>query len=952
MTGLPRALLATLLLVLLALLAAWQVPPRLAWGRYRAGIAEMAAARIGRHVKIAGDIQLSFIPQPVLTATNVTLADRGDGISANLGALRLQVAFWPLLAGHLVPRDLLLDDPVVTVPWPLPRVTPTGVHALPLGFGARVEGGTLRLSGFALENIEADMRADADTGAFAARGTARIAGRPVRFSTLIGAPGADGIATLAVSLDGQQDLLGTGGTLRGRLLADGALAGTVAARGADLSRLLPGPAVAWRAQGAVAAAGGTLHAPQLDVLLAQSPGTAGLTLHLTPTPSLQAGIHVGQVGLETWYRQPAAPRSALPMHLDLSADAATWRGTIFRVPHLVASLRADETIIEAASARLPAEGTLQFAGALHKRGEGVVFAGPVSLQAPDARTLLDAFLPALAAAWPAGAARALAVKADVHADGAEFLLANAQASVGGTKLAGSVGVSLTARPAVRVALSLDEAAVADWPPALPILLSAEQSATGLIAGIDLTLRLQAARVDLPGIALHRLVLDADADQARLSVHRLAAEIAGGHIEVAGTLRADGTVEDGKLDAIVPEAASLPAAWRVLPGLWHGPLHVAASAAGPPPQIGVQVRCDVNDLRAEAEGHVDLPAATLAAIATVRHPGAPRLLAALGVADAGGWIGQGSVALIAHVTARPGQVRAADFSLAAGALRASGAVQADTGGPNPIISGRIDAPFLTLPPLDADATTPLKLAWLGGWEGQFDLSAGTLVLGGVQIADTLSANVTLGAGALLAAGIAGHVAGGVLRGDAALDTTQPAWAIRGALIGADPGRLAAWPPLPLSGGTLDVAGSLTAAGFSPAAITASLAGEITGVAHAVALQGVDLARVAHLLASHAPHLRRALPVALGTGDTGPLTGDFGATLDNGAVTLAPSILRGPAGTVSVSGDLDLAGRMGDVGLQIRPAVAEPPMLGVRIAGPWQMLRRTADVAAGVAWAGRK
>jgi hypothetical protein len=951
MTRSPRALLATALLLLLALLAAWQVPPRLDWVRYRAAIAEMAAARIGRPVQIAGDVHLTLFPHPLLTATNVTLPDRGDGISANLGALRLQVAFWPLLAGHLVPRDLLLDDPVVSVPWPLPRVTPTGVHALPLGFGARVEGGTLLLNGFPLTAIDAEMRADADTGAFAANGTALLAGHLVRFSTLIGAPGADGIATLAVSIDGLEALLGTGGTLRGRLLADGAMAGTISARGPNLSRLLPGPASAWRLQGAVAAAGGTLHAPQLKVLLGQSPGTAGLTLHLAPTPRLEAGIAVGQVALESWPWQPAATRSTLPMRLDLSAAAATWHGTIFRAPHIIVSLTADQAIIEAASATLPENGLLQFAGTLRPQAHGAMFSGPIKIQAPDARALATAVGLVSQQSWPAATPRPLTLQADLHAAPNELSLSNVHATFGTAKIDGGLNATLAPRPALRVTLNLDQLALTDFPPALPNW----QSLAGAMNGADLALHLQAGHVALPNITLHQLVLDAALDQARLALHSLTAELPAGHIELAGTIGTDGTVTGGTLDASVPDAATLPATWRLLPGLWHGPLHIAASAAGPPHQIAIQLRCDLNDLRAEAEGHLDPAIPAIIATATLRHPGAPRLLSTLGMQDAGNWIGQGSVALIAHFTAQPGMIEAPDVTLAAGALRIGGQLQLDATTPLPTLSGRIDAPFLTLPPITGPATTPLPLGWLNAWQGNLHVSTGPILLGAKQLADQASTVITAAPGSLTASDITARVAGGTLLGDAALNaspTTGAVWAARFALAGASTDALAVWPPLAWSRGTLDVAGNLTATGYSPAALLASLGGNLTGAVHGVSLQGIDLPRLTNLLTTHAPRLRRALPAALAAGDTGPLTGDVAATLESGALTLTPLTLRGPSGDLALTGSLDLPGRLADLALQIRPALVDPPTLGLRIVGPWQTVRRTTDVGAAVNWAAKK
>jgi hypothetical protein len=249
-------------LVVLALLAAWQVPPHLDWTRYRGAIASFASARMGRPVTLGGQVRLLLLPDAMLVADGVTLADRGDGVSARIGSLRLRVALGPLLRGRLVARRLELDDPAVVLPWPLPRGAGGDVpRRVAGGFSARVEGGSLRISGLAFSGVTGGVQTDPDTGAFSAQGVARLAGLPWRFTALIGAPGPDGVSLLTVTLDGQDAALGTGGTLRGRVLAGGTVKGVLSLRGDNLARLVPGPATAWRVQGAVGVAGrGQRHA--------------------------------------------------------------------------------------------------------------------------------------------------------------------------------------------------------------------------------------------------------------------------------------------------------------------------------------------------------------------------------------------------------------------------------------------------------------------------------------------------------------------------------------------------------------------------------------------------------------------------------------------------------------------------------------------------------------------
>jgi hypothetical protein len=55
-------------LAALLVISAWVIPPMLDWGRFRASIAAIAGAQLGRTVQIGGDVALRLFPQPVLTA--------------------------------------------------------------------------------------------------------------------------------------------------------------------------------------------------------------------------------------------------------------------------------------------------------------------------------------------------------------------------------------------------------------------------------------------------------------------------------------------------------------------------------------------------------------------------------------------------------------------------------------------------------------------------------------------------------------------------------------------------------------------------------------------------------------------------------------------------------------------------------------------------------------------
>jgi uncharacterized protein involved in outer membrane biogenesis len=220
---------------------------------------------------------------------------------------------------------------------------------------------------------------------------------------------------------------------------------------------------------------------------------------------------------------------------------------------------------------------------------------------------------------------------------------------------------------------------------------------------------------------------------------------------------------------------------------------------------------------------------------------------------------------------------------------------------------------------------------------------------------VAADVYAGGGVLFADGVTAQIAGGVLRGAAALDAgtpgaDAPALAVRGDIAGASLDAIDTRPPWQLADGKADIGFDLTATGNSPAAFLATLGGTAHGDLRGARLQGIDLPRVTALLAARGTKLRAALAAALAAGDTGPLSGGVAATFDHGAIALSAPALAGAAGRVALAGTIDLPGQTEDASVWLQPAVIAPPTLGVRTVGAWQDPRRVVDVADALAWAG--
>jgi len=209
-------------LVLVA--AVWVVPGWLDWNRYRDSIAALLSDGLGRPVRIDGAITLTLLPQPVLTASGLSV-DAGDAANEPVfraRAARLRVALGPLLAGQVVAQELVLQGADLALPWPMrPGALAERPPAWLAGLQARVEDSAIRVGTIQVSHIDARVETDADTGTLTAAGAGLLewgeTTLPWRFSIRLARPGRDGSAPLEASLDGQERLRDTGAAFSGQL---------------------------------------------------------------------------------------------------------------------------------------------------------------------------------------------------------------------------------------------------------------------------------------------------------------------------------------------------------------------------------------------------------------------------------------------------------------------------------------------------------------------------------------------------------------------------------------------------------------------------------------------------------------------------------------------------------------------------------------------------------------
>ena len=939
--------------------AAWAVPSVLDWNRYRADIAGLASEVLRRDVRIDGAVALVLLPEPVLTASNVTID--GGGVAVAARELRLRVGLWSLVAGRVDARELVLRGVDVRAPWPLPAdVFAARSPSWLSGVSARVEDARLAIGGVVVTGIAATLTTADDTGSYLAAGIGQVSGRGWHFTARLSQPGRDGSAGLDVTLDGQGPVQGVGAVLSGQLTADGGFAGRLTARGPDLSQLLPGPATAFRADGRVSAADGLLAAPDLAVELGGSPGRGAVSLRLSPVPRLDLAFAAGRLDLDAWVaailRGVAAPwLRDLSVGVDLSAEAAPLAGGTVRGIRGAFDLADGVVNVRELSAALPGDTALTLAGKMSVAGgKPARFDGRVGLSAPALRATLAWLQGAgltVPLVLPDGVLRTLTVDGHVLAEPGQIAIDGATGTIDEAGFAGDLTWRAGPRPKITSVLALSRLELDPW------LRAAPRSLNDIQAGFDADLRLEAKQAIYRGAVMAPMLLDALAEPTRITLRKFETTIEGVHAVASGVLLEGGRLTDGRLELQTPRAtvlanvvaARLPdeaASWlRRAAAVTSQPASIVLLAAGPPAAMAIRIAAEVGDLRLEAHPTVDFQAAKWSGPATLRHPGAPRLLDAIGLHGAAAWLGDGSLALIGQFAVAGGRFALDSFELTAGALHAGGtlALQRSETGSN--ITGRINAETLPMPLPALRAREPLPLGPLAGWQVSIKLTAGRLLLGALPPIETASGTLVIGDGIASLEALTGRLSGGTLTGAISVDTRSqpPVLTMDGQLAGAVLSGPLFDLPFDLNAGVLDAGVALTATGYAPAGLLATLAGTIRlGVRDGV-LAGVDLAAIGTDAVSDA-----ALRTGLLGGSSAFERLQITARAGQGGLTMEQGTVVGPAGSIGLTGRVDILGAGADLRLALRPAVEDPPEIGLRLTGPFDALRRTPEIADVVRW----
>ncbi len=957
----------------LVLLAVWQVPQWLDWTRYRTTIEVMASATLGQPVTIQGPISLSVLPQPVLTAAQVDVGGHErTSLSIHVEALRLRVALLPLIGGRIDARELVLRGPDLHIPW---TGNPGRLRLHPpswlAAFSARIENGRLLVGRLAFTGIDATL-ATLETGALAATGTGQFSGQEWHFTSRLTAAGADGAAGLNVTLDGQGKANGLGASFTGQLAPDGTLAGAITSRGPNLAVLLPTPPVPFRADGRLTVGGGLAAIDDLALEFGGSPASGVVALRVAPNQRLDIAIAAGRLDLDAWL--PVLLRTDttiagidIPIGIDFSAEAAPLGGGTLEHVRAAFDLSGANLVVRDASALLPGNGNLKLSGRVARADPAHPrFEGDARLDAPVFRTTLrwlDAAIPGilpprLASLLPDGAAQRAVVSAHVLAGGGEIALQRLAGTLDDATIAGSLGLKRGEPVALTLDLTLNRLAVDPWLPSHrpnPFELVKSMSA------LDAEIKLNIGRATLAGTPIDGLVVDAGIEAGSILLRRLEASVHGAHLAASGMLGAGGKLSGGKFSVVTENAAPLadmlPATWQATPALWQGPARLDIQASGPQDALVVGIDLALADARLEVDSTVNVPIGEWNGTLTLRHPGARRLIATLGLPERiyldalTSWLGDGSLALVAHVTHAPGRLVVRTFDVTAASLHATGDMTVEGTGAEPQITGNVNADALALPMPDGGSAVPLPLRVLQGWRGHLQVAIDRLSVGQAPEVRNASAVLTVADGALRVEQFAGKLGSGAVSGGLAFDAAAdpPEFSAQAQLTGVLLPNSPSDSPLNLLSGRADASLQLDANGYSPSVLLATLGGHATLTVADGTLSGFDLFRLKLAVEKADPKSAETEAVdSLSSGVTGFERLDLGASLAHGDLTLDRGLLTAVGGEAHAAGSLDLVRRTLDLKIALQPAVPSPPEVAIRFTGSIDHPNRSVELAGLARW----
>jgi uncharacterized protein involved in outer membrane biogenesis len=997
-----RSIVITLISLVAVIAAALATAPHLIdWNDYRGLLTRQAEAITGGAVAIDGRISLSLLPIPTLSLaqTSLTGGDGGGGRARlAIDRIDLRLHALPLLRGEVRIGDIRLVRPALEVDRS-PATSPANDGNLLRSLTALRPGRLVVADGrvvvrdrraYRLDAIEIEVVAQSPDGPFALRGGFETAARTFDLEARIGRFGPDDVGTLQLTLAApgpQAASLRYDGAVwwqagKPRLRGDLTLAGknireAAALVGAALDRPMPPLPPSLGASFEVA---GRLEldrqALQLDGLRLQLAGTranGGLSLAFGGSPTMMLNLQTERLELvDLLGARPAdltplvALAHALRGEIDLSVAALQYRDRSADRIRLRLTLTGDgEVVVEQASAILPGQTDLRFAGGLATADEGVDLSGDVDIVTDDLGALL-AWLDLAPRDVASGRLRTLSVSAALAIDDDKVQLSEAEIRVDATQLRGSATLDTgeragATRPRLALDLVLERLDIDPYRPDL-MPMDAARLLQRALRHTDAEIATRIGRLTWRGLLMRDVVVALRADQGRLQVSNASLEI-GGEAQV----RLDGQADLGSGAFAWAAELHTTRVARLLRRLdlpaplilsRAPPLTLKVAAAGRPEQFDLEVEIDDGTGRLAATGAAgwvdDRPRYDLDV--ELRHPDVNALLRPLGARTGlGSGASAAALSFTGKLTGAAGQHTVAG-SARLGEMSLTGLLAWQPEDPRPrydlqisvaepsievltalleVAGYRSSALLLDTPVLGNWPRQPVDLGWLSRFDGSLKLSAkGGLAGEGSELVARLQ-DATLYVDRASA-----RLPQGTLSTELTLDADAPLPFLVGSLDlrAVDAAWLAARLQLePAVEGSMDLIAEATAAGSSLFDLVRTLIGRMDLAISAGRLVGDEIAPIRQALRTggnnhEQPSVPAPDPTSGGT-QVLPFT-DLVAhfALDRGMAVTESVKLDVDDAAVAVAGVVDLLLWATDLTVEVETAEHPDEPIALEVVGP--------------------
>ncbi|GIK98399.1 MAG: hypothetical protein BroJett029_26080 [Alphaproteobacteria bacterium] len=491
--------------VVIAIAAVLVGPSFVDWNSYKTEIAAQVKKATGRDLTIDGDVSLSILPSPRLSAEGVHFANIEGGSApdmASVEALQVRVAFMPLLQGSVQVESVTLVAPTILLEkladgranWELapaseqPPAEPSAAGGESPNVSLdhlEIENGTLVYRDAAagaeerIEAVRATVSASSLEGPFRASGEARVRGFPLAFEASTGtvAPAQAVPVSLSLTVPESEARAMFGGSVQAG--PEGvSVNGKLRAEGPSFAKLLavlaPGAALPATLADSFAVDGEVQYdAPladlrQLTLRLGDTTATGGVTVDMTGPLFARAELKVNRLDLDQLLvggapapdsapaqTAPAAPAEPFTLPRDIGAelaltiDAVTYGGGVISNAQLGATLADGEIAITRASALLPGGSDVSLAGTIDAETGQPRFAGAVEASSDNLRSLLDWLKTPLPQGIASERLRTLSMTGRITATPSVVQVSDIDLRVDAARVTGGVAVAMP-EPGVRL----------------------------------------------------------------------------------------------------------------------------------------------------------------------------------------------------------------------------------------------------------------------------------------------------------------------------------------------------------------------------------------------------------------------------------------------------------------------------------------------------------------------